>query len=47
VFGSGASFDPANLVGVVLAVVFVATLACLVPVRRAMRVDPAVALRQE
>jgi predicted permease len=46
-FGAGAWFDPINLLGVVLVVVIVATIACLVPARRAMRTDPVVALRAE
>ena len=47
IFGSNEPFDPLNLTGVVLAVVAVAATACLVPARRAMRIDPAVALRAE
>jgi putative ABC transport system permease protein len=46
-FGTGAWFDPVNLLGVVLIVAVVATMACLVPARRAMRVDPVLALRME
>ena len=44
-FGSSAWFTPLNLAGVMTAVVTVATAACVVPARRAMRVDPVVALR--
>jgi predicted permease len=39
--------DPVTLVGVVLVMVTVAVLACLVPARRAARIDPVVALRVE
>jgi len=39
--------DPATLAAVVLLMMVVVSLACLVPARRAMRVDPMVALRDE
>lgn len=39
--------DPLTLAGVVLAIVLVAVVASYVPMRRAVRVDPLVALRQE
>jgi ABC-type antimicrobial peptide transport system permease subunit len=40
-------FDPVTIASVTLIVVFVATLASYIPARRAMRVDPMVALRYE
>jgi putative ABC transport system permease protein len=39
--------DPATLAAVVLLMMAVVLLACLVPARRAMRVDPMVAPRDE
>ena len=40
-------FDPLTFTIVLLLLVVVAVCACLVPARRAMRVDPVVALRTE
>jgi putative ABC transport system permease protein len=45
-YGIGAN-DPATLAGVAIGLTAVAMLACYLPTRRAMRVDPAAALRYE
>jgi putative ABC transport system permease protein len=45
-FGVGAT-DPVAIAGGVLAIVVVATIACVVPARRALRVDPMTALRAD
>lgn len=42
-----AGFDPVSFVLVPLALIALAALACLLPARRATRVDPIVAMRSQ
>ena len=39
-------YDPATLVGVSLVLLLASLLACVIPARRAMRIDPATTIRQ-
>jgi putative ABC transport system permease protein len=44
---STSTSDPIVLIGAPLLLALLALIACYVPARRSMRIDPAVALRQE
>ena len=40
-------YDPVSIAGAPIALILIAVLACLVPARRALSIDPAVALRHD
>jgi len=40
-------YDPVSMAGAPIALILIAVLACLVPARRAISIDPAVALRHD
>jgi len=40
-------YDPVSMAGAAIALILIAVLACLVPARRALSIDPATALRHD
>ena len=41
------AYDPVSMAGAPIALILIAVLACLVPARRALSIDPAIALRHD